>query len=71
MIRHIVLLRGVNLALRNRVAMPKLREVLTRAGYDEVRTYLQSGNIVLASEGSQDRVAKEVNRLQSIPSAIW
>ena len=63
MIRHIVLLRGVNLASRNRVAMPKLREVLTRAGYDEVRTYLQSGNIVLASEGSQDQVAKEVNRL--------
>lgn len=63
MIRHIVLLRGVNLASRNRVAMPKLREVLTRAGYNEVRTYLQSGNIVLASEASPESVANEVSRL--------
>ncbi len=63
MIQHIVLLRGVNLASRNRIAMPKLREVLTRAGFDEVRTYVQSGNIVLASRASPERVANEVNRL--------
>jgi uncharacterized protein (DUF1697 family) len=43
--------------------MPELREVLTRAGFDDVRTYVQSGNIVLASGASPERVAEEVNRL--------
>jgi uncharacterized protein (DUF1697 family) len=31
--RLIVLLRGVNLARRNRIAMPALREALEEAGY--------------------------------------
>ena len=61
--RHIVLLRGVNLASRNRVAMPQLRDVLTRAGFADVRTYVQSGNIVLARRASPERVADEVNAL--------
>jgi uncharacterized protein (DUF1697 family) len=56
-------LRGVNLASRNRIAMPQLREVLTRAGFDDVRTYVQSGNVVLATSASPDRVAEKVNRL--------
>jgi uncharacterized protein (DUF1697 family) len=43
--------------------MPELRELLTRAGFDDVRTYVQSGNIVLASGASPERVAEEVNRL--------
>jgi uncharacterized protein (DUF1697 family) len=46
---HIVLLRGVNLGARNRVAMPKLRDVLADAGFDDVHTYVQSGNVVLSS----------------------
>ena len=47
--KHVVLLRGVNLGSRNRVAMPKLREALEDAGFDDVQTYLQSGNVVLSS----------------------
>ncbi len=27
--------------------MPELREALTEAGYESVRTYVQSGNVVL------------------------
>jgi uncharacterized protein (DUF1697 family) len=43
--------------------MPRLREVLTRAGFDDIRTYVQSGNIVLASRESPEQVAERVNRL--------
>lgn len=43
--------------------MPQLREVLTRAGFHDVRTYVQSGNIVLASPASPERVAEKVSRL--------
>lgn len=40
------LLRGVNLGARNQVNMPRLRQVLAEAGFGEVRTYVQSGNLV-------------------------
>jgi uncharacterized protein (DUF1697 family) len=45
--RQIVLLRGINLGPRDRVAMPKLREQLQAAGFEQVSTYLQSGNVVV------------------------
>jgi uncharacterized protein (DUF1697 family) len=61
--RLIVLLRGVNLASRNRVAMPALREALAESGFDDVKTYVQSGNVVLSSRKSPARVAADVERL--------
>jgi uncharacterized protein (DUF1697 family) len=63
MARLVVLLRGINLGARNRVSMPKLRETLEDAGYDEVRTYLQSGNVVLTSTASAKKVARECEQL--------
>lgn len=48
--RWAVLLRGVNVGGRNRVAMPELREALESLGYREVATYLQSGNAVVSSD---------------------
>lgn len=46
-------LRGINLGPARRLSMPDLREALAKAGHPEVRTYLQSGNVVLAAdEGS-------------------
>jgi uncharacterized protein (DUF1697 family) len=56
--RHVVLLRGINLGSRNRIAMPALRELLEEAGFDDVRTYLQSGNVVLSSTKKADEVAR-------------
>ena len=46
--RQIVLLRGINIGPRNRVAMPALRSSASRRrGFEDVRTYVQSGNVVL------------------------
>jgi uncharacterized protein (DUF1697 family) len=58
-----VLLRGINLGSRNRVAMPKLRSALEDAGFEDVRTYLQSGNVVLSSKGSVAKVARDCERV--------
>jgi uncharacterized protein (DUF1697 family) len=54
---HVALLRGINLGSHNRIPMPRLREVLAEAGYDEPRTHLQSGNVVLRSGESGAKVA--------------
>ena len=60
--RYVVLLRGVNLGPRNRVAMPVLRDALGAAGFGDVRTHLQSGNVVLSSRKGADRVTRECER---------
>jgi len=60
--RLIVLLRGINLGAHNRISMPDLREALEEAGYDDVRTYLQSGNVVLTSSASAKSVASKCKR---------
>ncbi len=63
MARLAVLLRGVNLGGRNRVSMPALREALEEAGFSDVVTYLQSGNVVLTSGKPAKRVASAVERV--------
>jgi uncharacterized protein (DUF1697 family) len=62
---QIVLLRGINLGAKRRVAMPALREVLTGAGFQDVRTYVQSGNVVLSSRKAPARVGSECEALIS------
>ncbi len=42
----IALLRAVNVGGHNRIGMAPLRDLFTSIGFDNVRTYLQSGNIV-------------------------
>jgi uncharacterized protein (DUF1697 family) len=61
--QHILLLRGINVGTHNRIAMPALRELLGDAGFDDVRTYLQSGNVVLSSRAKADEVARTCERL--------
>jgi uncharacterized protein (DUF1697 family) len=63
MARHIVLLRGINLGSRNRIAMPALRDALTDSGFEDVRTYVQSGNIVLSSPANANAVAAKIRRM--------
>jgi uncharacterized protein (DUF1697 family) len=61
--RLVVLLRGVNLAGRNRLSMPQLREALEDAGFGDVSTYVQSGNVVLSSSKSAKRVGSDIAKL--------
>jgi uncharacterized protein (DUF1697 family) len=58
--RYIVLLRGINLGSRNRIAMPELRAALETEGFDDVRTYLQSGNVVLSSRANPSETVRRV-----------
>jgi uncharacterized protein (DUF1697 family) len=64
-VKHVVLLRGINLGPNRRVAMPELRELLAEAGFEDVRTYVQSGNIVLESKLSSSKVAERCAELIS------
>ena len=41
-------LRGINVVGKHKVPMKELAATLERAGFSAVRTYIQSGNVVLA-----------------------
>ncbi|HET8673989.1 MAG TPA: DUF1697 domain-containing protein [Thermoleophilaceae bacterium] len=63
---YVALLRGVNLAAHNRVAMADLRRVLTDAGFSDVATHLQSGNAIFgARQRSSAAVEKAVEKVLS------
>jgi uncharacterized protein (DUF1697 family) len=59
----IALLRGINLGSTNRIGMPALREALQQAGFDDVRTYVQSGNIVLRTTVKPTTVASRCRKV--------
>jgi uncharacterized protein (DUF1697 family) len=45
--------------------MPKLRELLSACGMGDVRTYLQSGNVVVRSDADPGRLAADCRSLLS------
>jgi len=60
--RHVVLLRGINLPRHKRISMPELRGALEDAGFGDVKTYVQSGNVVLSSRAAPKTVAGKIER---------
>jgi uncharacterized protein (DUF1697 family) len=58
MTRYAALLRGVNVGA-TRLAMADLRRIVTDLGHSEVKTYLQSGNVVFSSPPTKDDILAE------------
>ena len=63
MTRHIALLRGINVGGHKKVPMADLRAALEDAGFEDVKTYVQSGNVALtAKERSPAKVGRKVEK---------
>ncbi len=62
MSRQIALLRAINLAAHNRVSMTDLKALMEGLGYEDVRTLLQSGNVVFSGGDSPDAAARNIER---------
>lgn len=50
MYTHLALLRGINVSGHNMIKMDDLKALLERMGFQNVRTYIQSGNVFVDSE---------------------
>lgn len=48
--RYIALLRGINISGKNKVSMVELKQGFERLDYKEVKTYLNSGNVIFSSD---------------------
>lgn len=57
---NIALLRGINVGKAKRVAMADLRAIVEALGYGEVKTILNSGNIVFSAAHDASRAANRI-----------
>jgi len=53
MLTFVALLRAVNVSGQSKIPMADLRARLEAAGFGDVRTYVQSGNVVFAAQGDE------------------
>lgn len=63
MTTFIILLRAVNVGGNNRVPMAELKASCEKAGYANVRTYVNSGNVVMEGKGTPASVARAVEAI--------
>jgi uncharacterized protein (DUF1697 family) len=54
MATYVGLLRGINVGGHKQVAMAELREMLSRLGFDDAQSLLQSGNLVFRGHARPD-----------------
>ena len=50
MIRYIALLRGINMSGKNKISMLELKTALRETGFADVKTFLNSGNVIFSDD---------------------
>jgi uncharacterized protein (DUF1697 family) len=73
--RYVALLRGINVGGRNKISMADLRAVFEAAGFANVSTYIQSGNVAFEFDGARQKLEADieallVERLQTPPVVV-
>lgn len=60
--KYIALLRGINVGGNNTVKMSELKEVFKKAGFTNVSTYINSGNVMFESDENDVKwITKEID----------
>ncbi|KHE71404.1 DUF1697 domain-containing protein [Halobacillus sp. BBL2006] len=60
---YIAFLRGINVGGHNKLKMAELRSSLEVLGLQNVRTYIQSGNVLFESSNDEDQLAKQISTI--------
>lgn len=58
--KYLCLLRGVNVGGKNKVPMAELKAKLTDAGFEDVSSYINSGNIFVQSDKRPDEAGRKI-----------
>ena len=64
MTRYIALLRGINISGKNKISMQDLKTTLTEKGFADVKTYLNSGNVLFSDDKTD--VVKLAEKIRAI-----
>jgi hypothetical protein len=74
--RYVLLLRGINVGGKNKVSMDDLKKLLSNADFENVSSYINSGNLFFSSEQSHENCISKIKDLLesnydfSIPFAL-
>lgn len=63
---YLALLRGINVGGNNIIRMADLKQCLEQSGFDDVATYIQSGNVLFSATDAD--VKKITSRIESLLS---
>ncbi|NQY12187.1 MAG: DUF1697 domain-containing protein [Flavobacteriales bacterium] len=62
--RFIAILRGINVSGQKKIVMAELRELLVELNFENIETYIQSGNILFESkESDSDQLASSIHNI--------
>ncbi len=61
--KYVLLLRGINVGGRNKVSMADLKDAITGLGYENVITYINSGNIIFNSSENIGVVNDKISQI--------
>ena len=61
--RYILLLRGVNVGGKNKVSMSELKNMLLTSGFEDIDSYINSGNLFFTSYLNQESCALKVRQV--------
>jgi len=59
---HVALLRGINVGKAKRVAMADLRALCEGLGYGDVKTLLNSGNVIFSAPRTDAKAAAKIQK---------
>ena len=63
MSRYVALLRGINVGGRNLIRMPDLKACFEKRGYEDVATYIASGNVLFTAGGRRAQLVRDVEAM--------
>ena len=62
--RYIALLRGINISGKNKIPMSELKEGVEKLGFIDVKTYLNSGNVIFScDEDKAENIAAKIETM--------
>lgn len=57
MTKYIALLRGINVGGHKKILMAELRQLFKDLGFDNISTYIQTGNVIFSSSSGLDNLS--------------
>ena len=60
---YVLLLRGINVGGKNRVSMSDLKKALSEEGFEDVDSYINSGNMFFCSAESVEHCLSKIARM--------
>src|SRR5687767_8997468 len=67
MSKYVAFLRGINVGGKNKIKMESLREMFAALGFEHVKTYINSGNVIFEAAETNDKklsdkIEKEIEK---------